>query len=227
MTRNDAIEHIGDLGRPHRRDDLQIEEIDGEAIIYDPHNGAVHRFNETTFFIWNGCDGSQTPTDIARALSQAYAIDGDQAASHVHDTIERFRDRELLSVEQSATLFSRDVQPRQVIDFTACDDSRGLSRREFIEGGVTKAVLAAPVISTFFAAGAFASGPSASAAFGTGGCKNIGYSCAVAGDCCDNPSVTDCEGGTCCIQVNKTGCVNDSQCCSAAASGCVAGTCTP
>ena len=105
---------------------------------------------------------------------------------------------------------------------------QGLSRRALLGSGVTKAVLAAPVISTFFAAGAYASGVSASAAFGEGGCKTVGYSCRVPADCCEEGlENTDCENGACCIRKLKTGCTTDDDCCSTATGGCVDGTCMP
>ena len=106
--------------------------------------------------------------------------------------------------------------------------ARGLSRRELLSGGVTKAILAAPVISTFFATGAFASGPSASAAFGEGECKNTGYSCVVKQDCCQGGPINhECEAATCCLKKNVSGCVTDDDCCAEATSGCIAGTCEP
>ncbi|MCH7885747.1 MAG: hypothetical protein IIC01_10915 [Planctomycetes bacterium] len=101
--------------------------------------------------------------------------------------------------------------------------ARGLSRRELLSGGVTKAILAAPVISTFFATGAFASGPSASAAFGAADCKNVGYSCTVVGDCCEVSNNTDCEGSSCCLNPGEAGCDSDADCCQGKT--CSAGNC--
>ena len=51
---------------PLRRDDIVLEELDGEAILYDPRYGAVHRFNAVTLFVWDLCDGSHTMTDIVQ-----------------------------------------------------------------------------------------------------------------------------------------------------------------
>lgn len=211
---------------PVRREDLMVEEIDGEAIIYDSHNGAVHRFNETTFFVWNACDGSQSQADITVALGKAYSIDSDQAASHVGNAIAGFRDRDLLIIEPSASMSSRNDQPQPAADLKVNKPSHRLSRRELIGSGMTKAILAAPVISTFFAAGAYASGPSASAAFGTDGggdCKTVGYSCAAQGDCCDGGTTTDCEASSCCLNPGEAGCTVDSDCCQSKT--CSGGTC--
>lgn len=231
MAWDRSFEQAPDLRYPRRRVDLYIEEIDSEAIVYDPHNGAVHRYNETTFLVWNACDGLQTQSDITIALGKAHSIDSDQAATYVHDAIAGFRDRDLLLVEQSASFLSGDVQPQRASHYRARKQSHGLSRRELIGSGVTQAMLAAPVISTFFAAGAYASGPSASKAFGIddeGPCKTVGYSCAVQLDCCQEiPAAPEqfCEAGQCCIVEGESGCVNDAQCCSAATAGCVEGTC--
>ena len=87
---------------------------------------------------------------------------------------------------------------------------------------MTRTVLAAPLISTFFATGAYASGPSFSAAYGTDGggdCKNVGYSCTVDGDCCSSACLFEdlgsltCGIGQCensvpaCIQGEQQSCV--------------------
>jgi hypothetical protein len=80
------------------------------------------------------------------------------------------------------------------------------------------------VISTFFAAGAYASGPSASGAYGPGGCKTIGYSCAINTDCCEPDTKTACQEGKCCVQHNESGCIGDETCCNAN-DHCIGGVC--
>ncbi len=200
--------------RPIRRSDVTLRALDDEYVGYDPRFGAVLRFNEATRFIWNQCDGSRTSDDIATRLTARYTVEPKLAKRHVDVTLDTFQTLGLLETEDAAEIVQPDTGP---------------SRRELLRCGGTRLVFVAPLVSVFFTTGAFASGPSASAAIGAGGCKNVGYSCAANNDCCGNqPSETAIcwqPTNTCCIKKEKSGCTSDADCCPDAFSGCVAGTC--
>ena len=218
---------------PQRRDDLHVEQLDGEGLVYDPLSGAVHRLNATTFFVWNACDGSQSAKDIAQTLTEHYTVEIAEAMNVVSDVVARLYGEGLLEAHGAKadddglneeklganTLRTHDGTRPDLLkrDGGSAPAPRTgtatISRRELLGGGVTKAMLAAPVISTFFAAGAHASGPSASAAFGAGGCKTVGYSCTVNSDCCEFETRTGCPDGVCCIQHTQSGCTVDADCC--------------
>ena len=55
-----------------RREDPTVEELDGEAVIYDPICGAVHRFNDVVLFVWSGCDGTRTLGDLIDDMTKGY-----------------------------------------------------------------------------------------------------------------------------------------------------------
>ena len=191
--------------QPRRRDDVHVEELDDEAVLYDPRTGAIHRMDATAYSVWKACDGSRTCDDVCHLVATRHRIGGVRAEQLVRSALELLDQKELM------------------VGSGATSDS-ALSRREVLSGGIGRALVAAPMISTFFAAGAYASGPSASAAFGGGACKNIGYSCGNANDCCEGPPQRGCQGSTCCVKSNQAGCVADADCCQAGNS-CVAGTC--
>ncbi len=231
---------------PRRREDLHVEELDGEAVLYDPQNGAVHRFNTATFFVWSASDGSRTMHDIADGLVEHHSLGPDEALSVVRHAVTLIAEADLLhgdsfdahnafdDVAFASTTpeapapnqpTMREGPDRPPVAVAALEtEGGGLSRRELLSGGVKTVVLTAPVISTFFAAGAYASGPSASGAFGTGGCKTIGYSCTVNNDCCEPNTKTACQDGVCCVQHNEAGCTTDADCCNGP-DVCNAGTC--
>ena len=77
------------LHLPRRRDDLHVEQLDGEGLVYDQLSGAVHRLNATTFFVWNACDGSHTQQNIARGLMQDYSVDSAEALKVVGHVVSR------------------------------------------------------------------------------------------------------------------------------------------
>ena len=89
MAINDAFgdqEHVLDA-MPLRRDDLVLEEFEGEAVLCDPQYGAIHRFNVVTWFVWDLCDGSHTMTDIVQRLTQLGEVDPDEALDSVQRVI--------------------------------------------------------------------------------------------------------------------------------------------
>lgn len=191
--------------QPRRRDDVHVEELDGEAVLYDPRTGAIHRMDAVAYSVWTACDGSRTCDDVCHLVATRHKIGGLRAEQCVRSALELLDQKELM------------------IGSGATSDS-ALSRREVLSGGIGRALVAAPVISTFFAAGAYASGPSASAAFGEAACKNIGYSCGSATDCCEGPPDRGCVSSTCCVENDQDGCVTDADCC-VGGDTCVAGKC--
>jgi hypothetical protein len=215
-----------------------VEELDGEAVLYDPRTGAVHRFNATTFIVWKACDGMRRPHDLALELMEDFSVSASEALRVVRQAIDQLREKELLvegPCEPGGTGDEAAPDRREITvsanqidalcpEASVATGGHGVSRRELLGGGITTAIIAAPVISTFFAAGAYASGPSASGAYGPGGCKTIGYSCAINTDCCEPDTKTACQEGKCCVQPNESGCRGDDDCCNAN-DQCIGGTC--
>ena len=156
-------------------------------MLHDPRSGAIYYFNTTALAIWNACDGTRTSRDIARGLASRHSLDVEEALESVRGVVGVLSEQGLLlgpaPNRESPLTYDRHNQGHP----------RGVTRREVLGDGAGKLVYVTPVVSTFFAAGAFASGPSASGAFGGGGCKTVGYSCAVDEDCCSD----DCNAGQC------------------------------
>jgi hypothetical protein len=225
--------------RPLRREDLVLEELDGEAVLYDPRCGAVHRFDALTLFVWDACDGSHSAADISRAVTATYDVNAHEASGHVVQVIAGFCTRDLLAngCGNTAKLpAEREVGAgiQAVYDVAGAAETglqtgslsapvrrnpspcRLLSRRSVLRGGAKKLAFAAPVISTFFARPAYASNPihPAWSAFGAGGCKNVGYSCTGQGDCCYSGPDGTCEDSKCCFKNDRGPCTSDNDCCS-------------
>jgi hypothetical protein len=185
---------------PTRRPNLACETLDAEAVIYDVHTGAVHHLDETALWLWEACDGHRSPNELTTACAERFDVPLAIAATHVKQGLHHLRARHLLLNADEAG----EPPP----------ETCGPSRRELLNSGATRAILAAPVISTFFATGANASGPSYSAAFGPGGCKTVGYSCSTSNDCCGGGPETACEDFKCCYKADGGPCDSDADCCS-------------
>ena len=233
-------------GLPLRRYDLVCEELDGEAVVFDPQCGGVHRFNAATLLVWELCDGAHTATAIADAVAARYAIDPNDARVYIERVVEQFRERGLVdqswpqvsnvassSAAQGQTADSEDTA-RQATGTDQCSPAlrpaqpRGPTRREVLGGGVAKLVFVAPVISSFCAARAYANASNPihpGSPTGLGGCKNVGYSCVWSSDCCDGVGDNRCIDNVCCVRPGKSGCVFDEDCCDFPTDTCNAGTC--
>lgn len=64
---------------PPARDDVVVEELDGELVFGDPRNGLTYHLNETAHAVWRRCDGRKTTRQIATALTGEYDVDFDRA----------------------------------------------------------------------------------------------------------------------------------------------------
>jgi PqqD family protein of HPr-rel-A system len=218
--------------RPLRREDLVFEEVDGEAVLYDPRCGAVHRFDALSLLVWKACDGSHSVADITHEVIAAYEVEANEAFDDIEQLIAELCTRGLLA-NGCSTAGHIPAQPGKgstVMPLRPTQSTPGLlSRRTVLRGGVKKLAFAAPVIATFFARPAYASNPinPAASAFGAGGCKNPGYSCAGAFECCGGAAGAQCQWPeqVCCIKSKKTGCYRDEDCCEFPAETCNAGKC--
>lgn len=55
-----------------RNDELVVQELADEVLVYDLKNNKAHCLNKTAAFIWNHCDGLKTADDIARMMEQEW-----------------------------------------------------------------------------------------------------------------------------------------------------------
>lgn len=54
-----------------RRDNLVVQELPGEVLVYDLAVDKAHCLNGTAAFVWKSCDGQNTVGDISRLLEGA------------------------------------------------------------------------------------------------------------------------------------------------------------
>lgn len=84
---------------PTRQPGLLSRTVDDEAVILDRQTGQVHRLNVTASYIWNLCDGTNTPDQIAGQLAEGFSATTDQVIEDVVTTIARLRELGLLARE--------------------------------------------------------------------------------------------------------------------------------
>jgi hypothetical protein len=53
-----------------RKDNLVVQEMDGEVLIYDLAENKAYCLNETSALIWQACDGNKSTAEISEFISQ-------------------------------------------------------------------------------------------------------------------------------------------------------------
>jgi hypothetical protein len=77
--------------RPRRRADVVLHDLGLESMLYDPVADTVIRLNVTARRIWDLCDGTRSPDEIAAALALEFDVpEGASPGGYVSDALERF-----------------------------------------------------------------------------------------------------------------------------------------
>ena len=63
---------IKNPGPQARNDELVVQDLPDEVLVYDLKNHKAHCLNKTAAFIWNRCDGQTSTEEIARKMEQEW-----------------------------------------------------------------------------------------------------------------------------------------------------------
>ena len=159
-----TMEEIAPLAR---REDLVIQDLNEEVLVYDRNRHKAHSLNKTAAFIWKQCDGQTTVADIARRMGREFD-------TPVDDNLV------WLGIKQLAG--SRLLKNR----ISQTPDMKGLSRRQAVKLGLG-AFLVLPAIISITAPKAHAAGSC------TGNNRPAGCPCNNNNNCASN----SCVGGVC------------------------------
>ena len=75
---------------PSAKSSFELEEIDGELLLYSPESTRSIYMNSTASIIWRLCDGKSTVGEIIELLEEAFPDAGDSIEKDVIDSIELF-----------------------------------------------------------------------------------------------------------------------------------------
>lgn len=153
-----------------RQNDIVIQELKGELLIYDLRINKAFCLNETSALIWQLCDGNNSVSDISRRLSKK--LKSPVTEEFVWLALDQLDEENLLSDNlETKTKFE------------------GLSRREVIRRVGTASMIALPVIFSLVA-------PTAAMAASAGGaCVPTLSPCTIIPG---NPQGNCCSGNICC-----------------------------
>lgn len=91
-----------ELDRPEHRTDLEIREVKGGAVVYDPRTSQKLQLNATAYEIWKQCDGSHRAADIAARLTDLFEVDLAESQRQVDRMIKELRSLQMLVADEAA-----------------------------------------------------------------------------------------------------------------------------
>lgn len=95
--------------RPYVRTDLDVVDLDGESVVYDPRTREVHYLNHSAALVFALCDGTTTMKEMADAIADVYEAPLDEVEKQVRSTVRRLRRGGLLESSGAQTT----VEPAQ------------------------------------------------------------------------------------------------------------------
>ena len=140
-----------------RQDDIVIQELLGEVLIYDLKIDKAFCLNETSAMVWKLCDGTKSVSEIAESINDK--VDSPVAEDLIWLALDQLKKENLLS--NGSEIVSK---------------FKGVSRREVIKKIGLAAMVALPVISSLAA-------PTAAAAQSV--CIPLDDPCDGKTPCCD------------------------------------------
>jgi hypothetical protein len=115
-----------------RKDNLVVQELDGEVLIYDVSENKAFCLNETSGLIWQACDGKKSVAEISKLV-------GKELNSPVNEDLIWFA---LDQLKKEKLIENSDDLP---------DHFEGLSRREVIKKVGLGSIIALPVVASMVA----------------------------------------------------------------------------
>lgn len=83
---------------PKTIDDFQLEEIDGELLLYSPKATQSIYLNPSASVIWQLCTGANTTQDIIDLLQQQFPESPAEIEKDVLTTIEQFAEQKAINL---------------------------------------------------------------------------------------------------------------------------------
>lgn len=124
-----------------RKDDLVIQELDGETLVYDLRANKALCLNKTSALIWSACDGNKTVSEIKNTISKK--LDSSVSDDLIWLALDQLKKEKLITNgEEIVSKFN------------------GLSRREVIKKVGLASLVALPIVASLVAPPAALAAPS-------------------------------------------------------------------
>ena len=165
-----------------RKENLVVQELDGEVLIYDLNTNKAFSLNETSSLVWQLCDGDNSVSEISESIGRK--LDSPANEDLVWLALDQLKKEKLIS------------NGEEVVSSFA-----GMSRREVIKKVGMGTMIALPLVSSLVAPTA-ASAQSVACA---GAMCGATLACPNVMDClCSNPSQVQ-NNGMCSVAARPSG----------------------
>ncbi len=136
-----------------KRDNLVVQELNGEVLIYDLDKNKAFCLNQTSSLVWQLCDGNNTISEISESISRK--LDSPANEDLVWLALDQLKKEKLL-------VNSKDIT----------SDFNGMSRREVVKKVGLASMVALPLVTGLIAPQAI---------HAASGCVNPGTACSCSG----------------------------------------------
>ena len=85
---------------PTTKSSIELEEIDGELLLYSPESTRSIYMNSTASIIWRLCDGKLTVGEIVELLKEAFPEAEDSIEKDVVDSIDLFINSDAIELSE-------------------------------------------------------------------------------------------------------------------------------
>ncbi len=85
------------MENPQVRNDITLQDLGDEIMLYDTDGEKVHVLNHTASVIWNLCDGRHSLEEMQQELIQSYpSISESDILADIRTALEDFKEKKLL-----------------------------------------------------------------------------------------------------------------------------------
>lgn len=93
-----------------RTENILIQPIDAEVILYDEKSQKAHQLNQTAAFVWQHCDGTRTVAELASLLHREMDLPEDQQL--VQLALDQLQKQNLLKTSTGIDVTRREAVKR-------------------------------------------------------------------------------------------------------------------
>lgn len=108
------------VARP--RTDVVAEDLDGETVIWDARDGALHILDQPATIVWQCLDGAVNVGQIARGLSDVFGVAIARMTGDVLEAVRSFGDQGLLEGVTGVSEDNEDTQPAEGSDVPGSEE---------------------------------------------------------------------------------------------------------
>ncbi len=85
--------------KPKACDDVILQDLGDEALLYDARKENVHVLNRTARFVWDMCDGNNTIADIKKSMQEQYdTISVDELTADLTAILQEMQQKNLIII---------------------------------------------------------------------------------------------------------------------------------